>query len=112
VRFVPKLRRIVTFYDPRTPGGATSFAASAGHCNALDEPGRDRIGSGSEHDRNLHGGPLGRASRGCTNRHDHVDLFRRASRRAPPLRPPARDAAGKLDIEVLAARDQEVSDKK
>ena len=33
---VPKLRRIVTFYDPRTPGAATSFAAAREAAGKLD----------------------------------------------------------------------------
>ena len=38
-------------------------------------PSRDRVVSGREHDRDLRGGPLGRASRGRADRHDHVDLL-------------------------------------
>ena len=33
---VPKLRRIVTFYDPRTPGAITSFAAAREAAGKLD----------------------------------------------------------------------------
>jgi putative ABC transport system substrate-binding protein len=33
---VPKLRRIVAFYDPRTPGGVTSFAATREAAGKLD----------------------------------------------------------------------------
>jgi putative tryptophan/tyrosine transport system substrate-binding protein len=33
---VPKLRRIVTFYDPRTPGAVTSFAAAREAAGKLD----------------------------------------------------------------------------
>jgi putative ABC transport system substrate-binding protein len=33
---VPKLRRIITFYDPRTPGGVTSFAAAREAAGKLD----------------------------------------------------------------------------
>src|SRR3712207_6504188 len=33
---VPKLRRIITFYDPRTPGAVTSFAAAREAAGKLD----------------------------------------------------------------------------
>jgi putative tryptophan/tyrosine transport system substrate-binding protein len=33
---VPKLRRIVTFYDPRTPGAVTSLAGTSEAAGKLD----------------------------------------------------------------------------
>jgi len=47
----------------------------AGLCNALDEPGRDWVSSGREHNGDVGGGPLHRASRGRPYRDDHVDLL-------------------------------------
>src|SRR4051812_36373340 len=43
--------------------------------DALDQSGRNRVGSDREHDRHLFGGVLGGASHGRRDRHDDVDLI-------------------------------------